>query len=88
MQKSCFHYYPVIKFIRNWKVLYVVDTANTLIENYIISQNNITFIDIFHPMLNKEGKPRTELFIDDMLHMNRKGYKIWRKKLKRHLIKK
>jgi lysophospholipase L1-like esterase len=68
--------------------LEVAETANALIENYIITQNNITYIDIFHPMLNKEGKPRTELFIEDMLHMNKKGYKIWRKKLKRHLIKK
>ena len=66
----------------------VAETANALIENYISTQNNIAYIDIFHPMLNKEGKLRTELFIEDMLHMNRKGYKIWRRKLKRHLIKK
>ena len=62
--------------------------ANALIKNYISTQKNITYIDIFNPMLNKEGKPRPELFIDDMLHMNNKGYRIWRKKIKRHLIKK
>lgn len=62
--------------------------ANELIKNYINTQKNITYVDIFNPMLNKVGKPRTELFIDDMLHMNKKGYKIWRRKIKRHLIKK
>jgi lysophospholipase L1-like esterase len=62
--------------------------ANALIKNYIETQKNITYIDIFNPMLNKQGKPKPELFIDDMLHMNKKGYRIWRRKVKRHLIKK
>ena len=66
----------------------VAREANALIKNYISTQQNITYIDIFNPMLNKEGKPKPELFIDDMLHMNKKGYRIWRRKVKRHLIKK
>ena len=61
--------------------------ANEMIKNYIETQSDMTYIDIFYPMLNKQGKPRSELFIDDMLHMNKRGYKIWRRKLKRHLIK-
>jgi len=61
--------------------------ANELIRNYIRSQKNIVFEDIFHRMLNTEGKPRPELFTNDMLHMNLEGYKIWRKALKPLLIK-
>lgn len=61
--------------------------ANTLIKNYISTQKNITYVNIFNPMLTKKGKTRPELFIDDMLHMNKKGYKIWRRKIKGHLIK-
>lgn len=68
--------------------LNMAETANSLIKNYIETQSDMTYIDIFYPMLNKQGKPRPELFIDDKLHMNKRGYKIWRRKLKRYLIKK
>jgi len=62
--------------------------ANTLICNYIQTEKNIRFIDIFHPMLNAEGKPMPELFQKDMLHMNLKGYAIWRKAIKPLLLRK
>jgi len=61
--------------------------ANNLIRNYIRSQKNIVFTDVFKQMINAEGKPRPELFISDMLHMNREGYKIWRKEIKPLLTK-
>jgi lysophospholipase L1-like esterase len=28
-------------------------------------------------MLDREGKPRPELYVADRLHMNAKGYAIW-----------
>jgi lysophospholipase L1-like esterase len=62
--------------------------ANTLISNYILKEKNIRFLDIFHPMLNAEGKPIPELFQKDMLHMNLKGYAIWRKAIKPLLLRK
>ncbi|MDD4991645.1 MAG: GDSL-type esterase/lipase family protein [Paludibacter sp.] len=62
--------------------------ANTLISNYILTEKNIRFLDIFHPMLNAEGKPIPELFQGDMLHMNLKGYAIWRKAIKPLLLRK
>jgi len=27
--------------------------------------------------LNAEGRPRAELFIEDMLHLNHAGYDLW-----------
>ena len=42
-------------------------------------------VKLFRNYLNKDGEPRQELFIKDMLHQNREGYIIWgdlvRKKL-------
>lgn len=40
------------------------------------------FGDIFTPMLGADGKPRKELFLEDMLHLNRQGYDLWRETLK------
>jgi lysophospholipase L1-like esterase len=58
--------------------------ANNLVKNFLGGQKNVTFLDIYTPML-KDGKSRPELFLDDRLHMNEKGYAIWEKKLNRHL---
>ena len=36
-----------------------------------------TFVDVFTPMLDASGQPRAELFIEDNLHMNAAGYRLW-----------
>jgi lysophospholipase L1-like esterase len=60
------------------KLMEQMRTANELIREYAAKGKNLVFIDVFTPMLNAEGQPRPELFIQDGLHMNRKGYDIWR----------
>lgn len=61
--------------------------ANALIQQFLKGEKNATFLDVFHPMLDKHGEMQPELFKEDMLHMNAKGYKIWNKILMPHLIK-
>ena len=39
---------------------------------------NITYIDVATPMLNSDGSVQEDLFVSDGLHMNQKGYDIWR----------
>src|SRR5262249_22324513 len=60
------------------KLMGQMRAANELIRDYAAKNKNLVFIDVFTPMLNAEGQPRPELFIQDGLHMNRKGYDIWR----------
>jgi len=36
--------------------------------------------------LNKEGKPKDELFISDRLHLNSEGYVLWNQLIKKRLI--
>ena len=52
--------------------------ANLLIQNYIATDSKLTYVDVFTPMLDSSGQPRKELFLDDGLHMNARGYAIWR----------
>ena len=61
--------------------------GNSLIKEFLRSQSNAHFIDIWDPMTGSDGKPRKELFINDMLHMNEKGYAIWKKQIEPYLIK-
>jgi len=61
--------------------------ANALIRAYISREKKMEYVDIFTPMLDKDGKSRPELFVQDMLHMNEKGYAIWRAAVEPKLLK-
>ncbi|MDH3711675.1 MAG: hypothetical protein OER04_17425 [Cyclobacteriaceae bacterium] len=60
-------------------------TANKLISVYLETQHHATFVDIFQAMLDSQGQPRPDIFIEDNLHMNSQGYAIWRGILLPHL---
>ena len=61
--------------------------ANQLIKERLGQQKNIVFVDVFSKMLDENGKPMKDLFLDDNLHMNAKGYAIWKKALEPVLCK-
>ena len=44
-------------------------------------------MDVYHLMLNPDGTPIKDLFIEDQLHMNAKGYTIWQQAIEPFLIK-
>lgn len=58
---------------------------NEEMRKFCSSQEQVTFIDVWTPMMDKTGNPNPKLFIEDNLHMNSKGYKIWKKAVKPHL---
>ena len=44
-----------------------------------------SYINIYREMLNFDGTLRPELFVEDQLHLNPKGYELWKKVIKDHL---
>jgi lysophospholipase L1-like esterase len=52
--------------------------ANGLIKAYATHARRLIYIDVFTPMLGKDGSPRPELFGPDKLHMNTEGYRLWK----------
>lgn len=46
---------------------------------------NWEYVDVFQPMLNDKGEPIRELFLEDRLHMNSKGYDIWEELIGKYL---
>jgi lysophospholipase L1-like esterase len=51
--------------------------ANALVKAEAARMDGVDFIDVATPML-ADGRPRVELFGDDHLHMNARGYALWR----------
>ncbi|SMD43803.1 Lysophospholipase L1 [Aquiflexum balticum DSM 16537] len=58
---------------------------NERLKIFAMNHPNANFIDIWTPMMAKDGKPKPELFLEDNLHMNEKGYAIWKKAVKPYL---
>jgi lysophospholipase L1-like esterase len=61
--------------------------ANLLIKKFLKQKKNTAFIDVYHKMLNKDGTPLKDIFLEDELHMNAKGYAIWQKVMQPYLLK-
>ena len=55
-----------------------IRAANALIREYAAREPNLSYVDIFTPMLDGQGRPRHELFRDDALHLNAQGYSLWK----------
>ena len=61
-----------------WAMVEKMRTANELIRAYTARDSRLSYVDVFTPMLGPDGKPREELFVADRLHLNEKGYALWR----------
>ncbi len=60
-----------------WSLRAKFRAGNHFIESYLAKQPNTAFIDVWPSMLGSDGRPRRELFVDDELHMNEEGYRLW-----------
>lgn len=52
--------------------------ANALVRQYVATDPRLIYVDVFTPMLGPTGRPPSELFQPDMLHMKPQGYALWR----------
>ncbi len=55
-----------------------VRTTNNLIRAYTEADPRLSFVDTAQFMLGMDGNPRPDLFREDGLHLNEKGYAIWK----------
>jgi lysophospholipase L1-like esterase len=61
--------------------------ANSMIKTFLQKQPQTVFIDVYSKMLKPDGSPMEDIFKDDNLHMNAKGYAIWKKTIVPYLVK-
>jgi lysophospholipase L1-like esterase len=70
-----------------WHLSDKMITANNKIREFLLTKNNTSFVNIWDEMLDQKGQPDSTLFLEDMLHMNARGYRIWQKKIEPALIR-
>lgn len=61
--------------------------ANKLIKRFLKKKKHTAFINVYNAMLGSNGKPLPDIFIEDNLHMNAKGYAIWQKIIEPYINK-
>lgn len=62
--------------LSRWNLRRKYKRLNKRMAKYAAENSNIAFIDVWTPMLNKR-KLMDDIFVEDGLHMNEKGYDIW-----------
>ena len=72
-------YYISLKpSLSRWALIEQFKYTNQLIENEILRlDNNWQFINVFNEMVDAAGKPKTELYVKDGLHLSKAAYSLW-----------
>ena len=60
--------------------------VNALVSRYLAELPNASYIDVFTPMLDGDGRPRVDLYGPDRLHMNAAGYALWKQLVATHIL--
>jgi heat shock protein HslJ len=68
-----------------WSLWPKMQQANSLIKQYCRKDKKLYYLDLATPLLNKDGKPDDNFFVEDKLHLSEKGYAVWTKLLKEQL---
>ncbi|NJO89050.1 MAG: hypothetical protein HC831_08905 [Chloroflexia bacterium] len=65
--------------LARWNVNDRIKFTNDLIKKETENDNSMLyFVDIYQYMLNGHNFPISEYYLENGLHMNRKGYELWR----------
>ena len=67
-----------------WADVDKIRQFNAMVETYC-HRYGLTFINTFPLVLRPDGQPDPDLFAADRLHMNEKGYTLWRQAVGPHL---
>lgn len=60
-----------------WEKKANYDILNQKLWEYCKAQEGVGFVDTWKALTDPAGNPRPELYIEDQLHLNAKGYEIW-----------
>lgn len=71
--------------IRRRNMLLTVSGANNLIMEYTLTDPRLEYADIYTPMLDANGEPPADLFVEDGLHLSDKGVALWTQVLRPYL---
>ena len=79
LPKTQIVFLPIKPSVSRWKLWPEMAKANLEILDLTKKAEHLHYLDTVTPMMGADGKPMPDLFKDDGLHMNKKGYALWNK---------
>ena len=70
--------------ISRWKYRGRYRRLNRKLDRLASKTEGIVFVDVWYPMLDNR-KVKQDIFVEDGLHMNEKGYDIWYDVIKNYM---
>ncbi len=63
--------------VARWHLKETYIAYNTQLKAWTDQHKKVLFADVWTPMLDSNGEVLKDIFMEDGLHLNEKGYKIW-----------
>ncbi|MBE7498144.1 MAG: hypothetical protein HS117_24665 [Verrucomicrobiaceae bacterium] len=63
---------------KRWSQIVETRRLNALAKEFCARDNRLRFIDVHPVMLAPNGEPKPDIFLEDKLHMNARGYALWK----------
>lgn len=67
---------------RRWELWGEMQEANMMIKDFSADDENLFYFDSASPLLGDDGRPKSELFKADQLHLSKEGYKLWTEQIR------
>ncbi len=64
--------------VARWHLKDNYEEFNRQLKLWTSTRKNVLYADVWTPMLDANGEVFKDIFLQDNLHMNRKGYDIWK----------
>lgn len=68
-----------------WHLREKYTAYNDALRKWAGTQKNVSALDLWSPMLDKNGVVFQDIFLEDGLHMNKQGYDIWTRTIGPHI---
>lgn len=79
------HFISVKPSVKRAPRIEVFREANAGLRKLCESDERLGVIDVFSPLLDRPAGPPPDIFAEDRLHLNEKGYAIWRSAIREAL---
>ena len=70
-------YLPIKPSLSRWRMWPEMARANEAVRRLSEDDDRLHYVDLATPMLGANGRPRPDLFLEDGLHLNERGYDLW-----------
>ncbi|WP_152287742.1 GDSL-type esterase/lipase family protein [Flavicella marina] len=77
-------YISIKPSISRWYLSGSIRYTNSNIKEICLKDPNFHYVNIYDAMLDENGYPKGEYFVEDGLHLSKKGYRLWEQILKKH----